>query len=548
MFKVFKTGGLVAASLNAGTGADNQGKTAMEADTKKHGRSSTSQKGRGNIFRIAYSTALAMILAIACNDEQQVTGVRLDQNSIRLVVGESVKLNATVIPEDAAEKTVYWFSENPDIATVDSDGTVTGVGLGTYSVSERTVRVFVRTKERNFEAYCNVTVIAPEIIITKQPVPITDLIVGYITGNVSVEASVTGNATLNYQWYISTTSSNLSGTSIAGATNAEFTIPTTLTAGTYYYFCEVSATSGATSVRSNVVRVDVMFSGIWTQKSNIPMENAMFGFSIENKGYIGSISDFWEYDPVSNSWSQKAKFESMLNSRVGFSIGNKGYTMGIIPDVINVNVGYYLTMEYDPVLNSWIQKAPFSGAAYGSVGFSIGNMGYAGTGFNYTSGSNNRSVLDDFFEYDPVSDVWTRKSNFAGGSRYGAVGFSIDNKGYVGIGIGNGNDFWEYDPISDSWSQKANVPGGSRDSAVGFSIGNKGYVGTGGGGEWVWETGTRRQDFWEYDPASNTWTQKANFAGGVRTRAVSFSIGNKGYVGAGSNGDGFQQDFWEFTP
>ena len=48
----FKTG--VAAALNAGTGADNQRKTAMEADTIQHGRSSTSQKSRGNFYNITF--------------------------------------------------------------------------------------------------------------------------------------------------------------------------------------------------------------------------------------------------------------------------------------------------------------------------------------------------------------------------------------------------------------------------------------------------------------------------------------------------------------
>ena len=42
----------------AATGADNQFKTAMEADTKKHGRSSVSQKNRGNIFMMALFVVL----------------------------------------------------------------------------------------------------------------------------------------------------------------------------------------------------------------------------------------------------------------------------------------------------------------------------------------------------------------------------------------------------------------------------------------------------------------------------------------------------------
>ena len=56
--------------------------------------------------------------------------------------------------------------------------------------------------------------------------------------------------------------------------------------------------------------------------------------------------------------------------------------------------------------------------------------------------------------------------------------------------------------------------------AVGFSIGTKGYFGTGSIGSWV-------NDFYEWDQASNTWNQKANFGGTTRYVAVGFSIGTK---------------------
>ena len=45
-----------------------------------------------------------------------------------------------------------------------------------------------------------------------------------------------------------------------------------------------------------------------------------------------------------------------------------------------------------------------------------------------------------------------------------------------------------------------------------------------------------RKDFWEYDPAANTWTQKADFGGTARYYAVGFSIGSKGYIGTGWDG------------
>ena len=60
-----------------------------------------------------------------------------------------------------------------------------------------------------------------------------------------------------------------------------------------------------------------------------------------------------------------------------------------------------------------------------------------------------------------------------------------------------------------NWIAKAPFGGTVRQYAVGFSINNKGYIGTG------WDMGAGyRDDFWEYDPATNSWTQKATFTGG----------------------------------
>ena len=54
-------------------------------------------------------------------------------------------------------------------------------------------------------------------------------------------------------------------------------------------------------------------------------------------------------------------------------------------------------------------------------------------------------------------------------------------------------------------------------------------------------------DTWEYDPATNTWTQRDDFGGGVRLGALAFSIGGYGYVGTGFN-DNYLKDFYRFNP
>ncbi|MBK6485143.1 MAG: hypothetical protein IPG01_18920 [Chitinophagaceae bacterium] len=48
----------------------------------------------------------------------------------------------------------------------------------------------------------------------------------------------------------------------------------------------------------------------WIQRADFGGGDCLgaFGFSISNKGYVG-CGNFWEYDPLLDSWSQKADFE-----------------------------------------------------------------------------------------------------------------------------------------------------------------------------------------------------------------------------------------------
>jgi hypothetical protein len=87
-----------------------------------------------------------------------------------------------------------------------------------------------------------------------------------------------------------------------------------------------------------------------------------------------------------------------------------------------------------------------------------------------------------------LQDDWDNEvswgGDFGGGQNRGsAVGFTAYNKAYVGLGQGNSagfyNDFWEYDPSTEVWTQKADFIGSARRGAVGFSIDDIGYVGTG---------------------------------------------------------------------
>ena len=190
--------------------------------------------------------------------------------------------------------------------------------------------------------------------------------------------------------------------------------------------------------------------------------------------------------------------------------------------------------------NIWEQMSDFGGGPRASaVGFSIGPKGYILTG------GSNTEVTNDLWEYDTLTSNWTQKTSFPGNPRESAVAFSIGDKGYIGTGMDwSGNfytDFWEYDPLTDTWTQKADFSGGARYGAVGFSANGNGYIGAG-------TNGTSKNDFWEYDPALNTWSTITSLPALARYGAFAFSINEKGYIGGGIGSTGVLNDFWEYNP
>ena len=68
-----------------------------------------------------------------------VTDVSLNKASIALTVGNSETLVATVTPDNATNKTVTWASSNTAVATVDENGKVVAVGVGSATITVTTV-------------------------------------------------------------------------------------------------------------------------------------------------------------------------------------------------------------------------------------------------------------------------------------------------------------------------------------------------------------------------------------------------------------------------
>ena len=92
-----------------------------------------------------------------------------------------------------------------------------------------------------------------------------------------------------------------------------------------------------------------------------------------------------------------------------------------------------------------------------------------------------------------------------------------------------------------NWSEKDAFIGTPRFAGVTFTIGDRAYIGLGGAQNQEFPL-----DLWEYDPSEDAWTRMADFPGPGRQLGIGFSIGDKGYAGLGRNADSLLNDMWEY--
>ena len=85
------------------------------------------------------------------NGSIPITNITLDKTVLSLDVDKTATLRAMITPEQATEKAVTWISNNTNIATVDENGTVTAVSVGTVIIT-------VTTADDSKTATCEVTV------------------------------------------------------------------------------------------------------------------------------------------------------------------------------------------------------------------------------------------------------------------------------------------------------------------------------------------------------------------------------------------------------
>ena len=255
-------------------------------------------------------------------------------------------------------------------------------------------------------------------------------------------------------------------------------------------------------------------------------------------------------DAGAQYWTQLADFPYPVYSPYGFSVGQRYFSGGGVTDIVPLALVDSL-YEYDPNLDQWLQRTPLPGLTrYGTRGFSIESevKGYVVCGWH-----NNipQVQLADLWEYDPLADSWAQKADFPGPPRYSLVSIGTSTKAYAGLGYNPWyNDWYEYDPVADAWTQKTSFPGTPRQAANAFVLNDQVYVGMGstsvGAG-----TAIFFDDLYKYDPATDTWTQMASLPALPRCGSYHFSSCGLAYIigGVGFDSLGVQHvftDMWRY--
>ncbi len=103
----------------------------------------------------------SIMILTACNgSEKKVETIDLNKTSITLVVGTNETLTVEITPNDAEDKNISWSSSTTSVATVDENGKVSAIAVGSATITVTLVN------DSSKKATCSVTVTSSEIDVT----------------------------------------------------------------------------------------------------------------------------------------------------------------------------------------------------------------------------------------------------------------------------------------------------------------------------------------------------------------------------------------------
>jgi N-acetylneuraminic acid mutarotase len=239
---------------------------------------------------------------------------------------------------------------------------------------------------------------------------------------------------------------------------------------------------------------------------------------------------------ASNTWATRRQLPFPLSAVKAGRINNIIYVVG----GVNAWGGPRPTLAYDVSTDSWTNRQPLPSVRDGINGVTLIKGKLYVTGGSNSSGQLTRTL----FVYDPATNTWARRAELpqpAGCGSQGEIGGLL----YVYAGctdiqdpegpVPGSHNLFRYNPATNRWVTLPPPPIG-HEHGFGAALGNRFYV----GGGWYDHAPTGRMH--AYDPATNTWADRAGAPGPGPTSAAFNVLGGKLYVAGGIDDVGLNVD------
>jgi N-acetylneuraminic acid mutarotase len=254
-------------------------------------------------------------------------------------------------------------------------------------------------------------------------------------------------------------------------------------------------------------------------------------------GAFGTAADskrLEAYDPATNTWTTKASIPFSSDHPNVAATADKLYILG--------EVGAQNSAEYDPATNTWTMKAQVPTQRAASATAAIGTKIYVAGGAMGSNGASFGPTVRDFAAYDTVTNTWETLDPIPSPGRNHAVGAAVGGIFYIVGGRTNGpmdglqNRVDAYDPATRTWTQKANMPV-ARGGCMGGVINGQIVVAGGEGNARDINPNGVFPDTDVYDPVANMWRVMAPMRT-PRHGTGAAGVGNKLYVPGGATAQG----------
>lgn len=285
---------------------------------------------------------------------------------------------------------------------------------------------------------------------------------------------------------------------------------------------------------------NTLVSQTWLQLADFPglKRDDGVAVTVNNLCYFGTGlkenwtygNDFYVLNPTTNSWTNMPAMPSGQQRQ--YACAFTGLNSFFVFGGDGISGPLNNLYKFDVTSATWTALASKPGnGVFGATCLEYGNEIIVVGG----KSQGNQPAINEVWEYNIGTNVWTQKNNFPFGGRFRASGTVINNVGFLMFGLDENNRFrkemYSYNQSADSWTKILDFQQASgRAYSALKAIDNKlilfgGYD----------SLNTYHQDVWYYDILNSSWSQATNFSSFGRKGGMSAVVDNKFYYSCGIN-------------